>query len=120
MPFSHNIEKKENYFLLNLSGTLLDKNSATDLLEESEKLLIDSEIKNIIVNLSMLEYLNSSGLNVLINLLTKTRNAGGEMILTGISEKIEKLFLITKLQSVFSIADDIKSAETLLNSSVNQ
>jgi len=48
--------------------------------------------------------MNSSGLNTLIQLLTKARVAGGEAVLYNMNKKINELILITKLHTLFKIA----------------
>ena len=58
--------------------------------------------------------MNSTGLSILINILTQTRSKGGEVIIANVPEKINKLLLITKLNSVFTIKDNIELAKTEL------
>jgi anti-anti-sigma factor len=58
--------------------------------------------------------MNSSGLNTLIQLLTKARVAGGEAVLFNLNKKINELILITKLHTLFKIADSKIDAVALL------
>ena len=60
---------------------------------------------DIYLDLKELEYLNSSGLNVLIQILTQARNHGAEVYLQHIPQEIDKLLLITKLKSIFKIVE---------------
>ncbi|MCB0494437.1 MAG: STAS domain-containing protein, partial [Cyclobacteriaceae bacterium] len=48
-------------------------------------------------------HINSSGLGVLITLLTKARKVGGEVVLANPSAYIKNLLLITKLNTIFKI-----------------
>jgi anti-sigma B factor antagonist len=50
----------------------------------------------------------------MIGILTKARNAGGEVVITGLSPKIKQLLVITKLNSVFKITESIKEAAHIL------
>ena len=59
--------------------------------------------------------MNSTGLNLLINVLTKTRNAGGDTIIAAAPERVEKLIVITKLNTVFSVAKDMEEAVGMIN-----
>jgi len=61
-----------------------------------------------------MEYMNSNGLNILINILTLTRSKGGEVVLANIPARINKLLVITKLDSVFEIKDSIANAKKKL------
>ncbi len=59
---------------------------------------------------SALELVNSSGLSKLLSLLTLSRNAGGDLILAAIPERISNLLIITKLTAIFPIYDTIEEA----------
>lgn len=50
-------------------------------------------------------YIDSTGLGSLVSLSRKIREAGGRMLLTGLSEDLRTLFELTKLDTVFEIAD---------------
>jgi anti-sigma B factor antagonist len=114
MSFSYKSENVNGIVKLMLSGRLMEKSQATDLLNE-----VDTYIKNnmnkFIIHLGNIEYMNSSGLNVTVNILTKARNAGGEVVVSNVSKKIQELFIITKLNTLFTICDTIEEAEKYLN-----
>jgi anti-sigma B factor antagonist len=55
--------------------------------------------------------MNSTGLNILINVLTRTRNAGGDALIAGMSNSVRQLFIVTKLDTVFIITPTIAEAE---------
>jgi anti-anti-sigma factor len=61
-----------------------------------------------------LSYMNSSGLNTLIQLLTKARVAGGEAVLCNMNKKINELILITKLNLLFKVTQTSDEAIKLL------
>jgi len=60
--------------------------------------------------MSGMDYMNSSGLNVLVNILTKARNQHGEVVICNLSKKIQELFLITKLNTLFQVTTDVTEA----------
>jgi anti-sigma B factor antagonist len=105
MKFQH--ETKNNVFILRLSGDLIGENSGTQLLEAVNN-SIQQNVLTCIVDISELRYINSSGIGVLITILTKFRNKGGEVYLMKPSENVQKLLVITKLNAIFQI---IKSEE---------
>ena len=73
----------ENHILLELSGRLMIYEDAQKMQNKIINELNDT--KNIVVIcFKDLEYLNSSGLSALITILTKSRNLGGETIITNI------------------------------------
>ncbi len=65
------------------------------------KSLIDQEKTNVIGDLSRVNFMNSSGLGIMITALTSLRNAGGDFKLCGASDRIESLLVVTKLITVF-------------------
>lgn len=102
MAFSYQLNKNEKYTLLSMEGRLVDKSEAVEISVEIDELLNEG-VHHFIIDLSDLEYMNSTGLNILINLMNKTRNEGGEAIITGSTPRIESLFAVTKLDSVFKM-----------------
>jgi anti-sigma B factor antagonist len=59
-------------------------------------------------------FINSTGIGVMVSVLTKFRNQGGELVLINPSELVRKLLVITKLDAIFILAtDDASAAEQL-------
>jgi anti-sigma B factor antagonist len=75
---------------------------------------VEEGIKTMVIDLEKVRYISSSGLGLLITLLTKMKNAGGELFLTAPSEHVKKLLLITKLNGIFTVLESVK--ELNLNS----
>ena len=71
---------------------------------------IDQDKKKVVIDLSKVEWMNSTGLGILISGLTTMRNNGGELKLAGITDKIESLLTITKLITVFENFDTVDQA----------
>tara|TARA_B100001939_G_C16841932_1_gene573485 strand:- start:46 stop:399 length:354 start_codon:yes stop_codon:yes gene_type:complete len=108
----------ENYILLELSGRLMIYEDAQKIQNKVINELSDT--KNIVViSFKDLEYLNSSGLSALITILTKSRNFGGETIITNIPDSIHDLLIISKLNTVFNIEQDLDSVLSSLNNVKN-
>lgn len=99
--------------IIGIEGRILSMFDAEPLLEEVEE-LIQKGHALFILDLSKTEYLNSEGLNVLLKILTRTRNVGGETVLCRISGELEKLFIITKLAHIFAILPTVKESEEFL------
>lgn len=60
-------------------------------------------VKRIIINLSKVEYLDSTGLGVLIGGLKRLREVGGNLALVGPGMRIQRIFEITGLNKIFDI-----------------
>jgi anti-sigma B factor antagonist len=113
MPLEFGIDEQDGFPVIMLEGSLLERHEADDLLEEVKELIIEGNAR-IIIELSKLNYLNSSGLNVLLNILTKVRNADGEAVICGVNERLRTLLVITKLDAVFQIAKTCEEASQRL------
>jgi anti-sigma B factor antagonist len=113
MSFSYLIEREDELMIVSLNGSLIAKPQVDGLFIDIENEMIEGG-KNLMIDLTDMEYMNSTGLNVLINLLTQTRNKGGDVVIVNVPEKINKLLVITKLNSVFNIKENRALAKTEL------
>lgn len=113
MSFSYNIKKEDQIIHISLIGNLMNKQQVQALIDELD-FFYNEGIKKIIIDLSEMKYMNSTGLSILINIFTQTRNRGGEVVITNIPEKINKLLIITKLNSIFNIEDSVEDAKKIL------
>lgn len=113
MSFSYTISREDNLMIVSLEGNLIGKPQVAELMDEISDELSNGD-RNILIDMENMQYMNSTGLNILINILTQTRSKGGEVIIANVPEKINKLLVITKLNSVFNIKDNIEQAKTEL------
>lgn len=113
MSFSFKIGKEEQLIHVSLEGNLMSKQQIQSLLDEID-FFFNEGIKKIIIDLSKMQYMNSTGLSILINIFTQARNKGGEVVITDIPEKINQLLVITKLNSIFNIEDTVEDAKKVL------
>jgi len=109
MDFEYQIADKGTYAIVEMRGNLIDKNQATPLLDHIQRLIEKGTI-SFVISMENFRYLNSNGLNVLVNILTKSRKNGGDTTICSISDKIKELLIITKLNTVFTITDNLTAA----------
>lgn len=110
MKFSS--EVKNETLVIRLDGDLIGENDGTGVLAIATD-AIQNKVVKCIIDISNLRYINSSGIGVLITILTKFRNKGGEVYLLKPSESVQKLLVITKLNAIFQIAKTEEEALTL-------
>ncbi len=77
---------------------------------EKVRELVGLKKTNVVIDLSGVAWINSSGLGMLMGCLTSIRNAGGEMRVTGVTEKVKNLFVITKLITLFETYETVDEA----------
>jgi anti-sigma B factor antagonist len=71
---------------------------------------LGKEQKKILLNLSDVNYIDSSGLGNLVSAFTSARKQGGELKLLNLTNKVHDVMQITKLYTVFDILDDEATA----------
>ena len=74
--------------------------------------LIDQGKKNVVIDLGKVDWMNSTGLGLLISGLTTLRKSGGELKLANVTDKIQSLLTITKLVTIFKSYDSVDEAVT--------
>lgn len=95
--------------VLEPKGNIMGGPDAT-LLHEKLHEYIKQNKKKIIIDLSKVEWMNSTGLGILISGLTTLRNNQGELKLANVTDKIQSLLAITKLVTVFETFDSVDEA----------
>jgi len=70
--------------------------------------IVESGKKDLVIDLNGLDFMDSTGLGVLVAVLKKTSLQGGTVRLVCNKRKIVKVFAITGLDKVFSIYDNLR------------
>lgn len=80
--------------------------------ELKERMLeaLDHGARKLLVDFTKTGYIDSSGLGVLVSLSKKIREQGGELRLAALNEDLRTLFELTKLDTLFQIADSREQA----------
>lgn len=105
----YKVKTTKGVVVITLEGNIMGGPDASALNDELHTRVEKKQIK-IVVDLSGVTIINSTGLGILINGLTLLRNAGGELKLAGPSPKILHLLEVTKLHKVFDIHKTVASA----------
>ena len=66
--------------------------------------------RRLLIDFSRTGYIDSSGLGALVSISKKNREAGGELRLSGLNEDLRSLFELTKLDTLFAIAETPQQA----------
>ncbi len=89
---------------------LQDQGVIQELGAELDSLVSDEKPKNLLLNLSRVEFVSSAALNRLISYYNRVKKAGGQLKLTNLKPQIEEVFAITRLNKHFDIYEDESSA----------
>lgn len=66
---------------------------------------LDRGDRRFVLDFTPTAYIDSSGLGALVSVNRKVREAGGELRLAGLNEDLRALFELTKLDTLFTIAE---------------
>ncbi len=82
----------------------------TNVLRNVVSELINQDYKSILLNLRDVRHIDSAGVGELMSCYTSVRNHGGELKLLNLSKNVHNLLQITKLYTIFEVAEDEPSA----------
>jgi len=91
--------------ILEVSGKIMG-GPDHDRFKEEITDLVENGYKDIILDFSGVPWINSTGLGILISGYTTLKRNNGEMKLLNVSDRIESIFIVTKLYSVFDSYKD--------------
>ncbi len=97
--------KRDGVAILEMSGKLMGGPDA-ETFDETLKTLIHEDCRNVIVDMERVSWVNSTGLGILISGYTTLKKSGGELKLLKVSDRIENIFVVSKLYTVFASFQD--------------
>lgn len=95
------LDPTNSFWDVNLEGEL-DVSTADKLKEYLHK-LEDEKLLDIKINLSNLDYIDSTGLGVMIGVLKKIRSEEKEIYIINPKSNVRKIFTITGLDKIFKV-----------------
>ena len=108
MDFSATIRHSAHASLIDLRGRLTS--FEVGVLRENVSRLLGEGRKHIVLNLSELNYLDSSGIGELARIYVMVLKSGGEMKVVGLSRSVEDVLKVTRLYQVFPEFPDEEAA----------
>ena len=90
-------------------NSLLDEWQNRQILKELDQ-KINFQNNPLIINLNQLALINSIGLNFLLSILSRVHKKNGQLILTNVSRRVQRMLDITKLTSVFVLKPTVEQA----------
>ncbi|MBN1895934.1 STAS domain-containing protein [bacterium] len=110
-----NIRETKGILIISLSGDMIGGPDATQLSELLHEKVNAGETR-IIVDLRNVQYMNSSGLGILIGGVSAVRSHGGDLRLLHLNEKPRKVLEITQLDRIFKIfSSEAEAVESFQN-----
>jgi anti-sigma B factor antagonist len=94
----------DNVAVIDLKGRVT-LGEGIEVLRDKINSLLHQGHRNVILNLSAVDYLDSAGLGEIVGTYTTLRRQGGTLKLVGLTSRIRDLLSITKLLTVFDTFD---------------
>jgi anti-sigma B factor antagonist len=116
MALTMDLAQEPNYWLLALSGDL-DYGECASFRMSIDRIIKSSPTATI-VDLSELEYLDSSGLGLLLSLSKEYGAEGGKLILVT-NETVDNILSLTRLNGIFSTAASVTEATQMLGTATS-
>lgn len=92
--------QNEDFVVIKLNDEILSLNN-NDAIKEYFDTELAAGNKNFIIDMSDVSTITSSGLGILISILNKVRQNGGQLKLDSLNNKILEIFKITKINLIF-------------------
>ena len=108
VSFSIDVRQRGGVALVEITGRLTSFEAKA--FREAIQSLLSEGRRKIILNLTRLDYLDSSGIGELVRNYMSTVKRGGAMKVVGLAPKVEEILRITQLYQVFPEFPDESSA----------
>ena len=109
MPLEIHEREREGITVLELSGRITVGPEAGSVRERCGQLAAAGKV-NIVLELSGVDFIDSTGLGALVMCATTLRKAGGNVKLLNVNRRNIELLVMTKLATVFEIFTDEQDA----------
>ena len=108
MDLGLDVTERDGWAVLSVQGEV-DVYTAPRLRERLIE-LVEGGARHVVVDLSRVEFLDSTGLGVLVGALKRLRAVNGTLGLVCAHERLLKIFRITALDRVFALYDTVEAA----------
>lgn len=99
--------------VVSLSGKLMGGPESEELRAEIKRFL-DEGVRKFVINMKGVPWINSTGLGTLMAVYTSIQRSQGALRLCHVSDRIQSLFMITKLLTIFETFHDEGEAKASL------
>ncbi len=104
-----NARETKGVAILELQGDVVDVSHAGQVRDRLRE-FVSQGIKKAVFDLSKVTLMNSLGVGILISALTTMKSNQGELKLSGVTERIKSLLVITRLVTIFETYNNIEEA----------
>ncbi|MHA6483830.1 anti-sigma F factor antagonist [Paenibacillus sp. strain BS8-2] len=109
MSLQIELEHYRNVLIVRLYGEL-DHHTANVVRFKMEEALLKDQVNHVILSLKELQFMDSSGLGVILGRYKQVKNKGGKMVVCDINPGVKRLFELSGLFKIISVHDNERNA----------
>ena len=102
-------DDKDDISILRLEGKIMGGPDA-DAFQSALKEILGEGRNKVILDLGKVSWVNSTGLGILIRGHSTMKQSGAELKMIGINKRIDQIFMVTKLHTIFDSFEDESAA----------
>lgn len=107
-------EVKNNILIIHVNGEL-DHHNSVFIREKADEIICRDGIMNIIFDFDKTEFMDSSGIGVIMGRYKKVNGFGGKVGVMNVRKNVEKILLYSGMNKIIRHYDGIKHAEMDMN-----
>jgi anti-sigma B factor antagonist len=101
-------EKADNFSIVSINESRLDKKTAIEFKDFMKNSIEEGNIF-FVLNMNKVDFIDSSGLGAIVSSL-KLIGRSGDIVLSGVNDAVMQMLVLTRMNRVFKITNDIESA----------
>jgi anti-anti-sigma factor len=100
---------ESGYAVITISGRLA-LGGETEKLNAAMNALLQKDQKRVVLDITGLDYVDSSGVGMLVSCLSNVKKAGGEMKVVGANQRIKRIFSMTGIDGLMQMFPSVAEA----------
>lgn len=113
MSLNVNLYLRKNTLFIRVKGEM-DQATCGELRVKLLEVIVKYDVTNLVFNLKELEFLDSSGIGVIIGRYNQLKAKGGKVILCNLNKNIEKIIMLSGLTKICTLKDNEETAKVYL------
>lgn len=114
--FSAELQTMNNGYIIHMEG-VFDAEAESSISELYQQINIEDG-KNIVLNFHDVNRVNSTGIAILLNIVSESKEKGQQIVFCNLSTHFNRIFDIVGLTQFVEIVPDIESAKQTINKEV--
>ncbi|MDR0880049.1 MAG: anti-sigma F factor antagonist [Clostridioides sp.] len=110
--FEYSLDTKN--LLVEFSCSELDHHISNEIREDLDGILNSNQVKNIIFDFRSINFMDSSGIGVIIGRYKKISGEGGKVSIINVNDRVRKIFELSGMNKIINIYETYEEAVSSL------